>query len=219
MLCTYCLAVNCLDTPLFTARKAARIASIQASITALGNGGKPERERLNVSEFLLNLGVPFLDADIVSVSAKDEPPDVLFDPARFEIKELYDEGRRRMDEYRQRLQEAQAATRCEELRPVSAYSPQATTLAEVLDLATTTGSGHSQRYDQRLIPTLDLLLYHNLVDVMGMFDERLPNTTVLASQGWRSVSVLFGRRSIVLCATPGAPPWLRAIAGTVTHRR
>src|ERR1700682_4248788 len=150
---------------------------------------------------LSTLGVQFVDADIVSLPEGEDPPDVLFDGARFEIKELYDEGRRRMDEYWQRRREAQRPERSAELRPLSPYTPTDTTLAEVFELADKVGAKYSQGshgYDRALVPTLDLLLYHNLVDVIGMHDETFPDTAALARQGWRSVSVLFGHRSIVL---------------------
>lgn len=161
-------------------------------------------------------------SDIILVPDGQDPPDVLFDPARFEIKELYDNGRFRSDEYAHLLRDAEAATQCAELRPTTPYAPVDTTAAEVLALATATGLKYSQKYNERrgleLVPTLDLLLYHNLLGVMGMHDETFPNTAQLAIQGWRSVSVLFGRRSIVFCATVGAPAWLRAAVGRVTHR-
>ena len=53
---------------------------------------------------------------------------------------------------------------------------------------------------------------------MGMYDERFPDTTILACKGWRSVSVLFGHRSIVFGTTANAPAWLRMAAGGVTQR-
>jgi hypothetical protein len=218
MPCPYCNSDDCTQTERFATAKAARTASLAESIAALGNAGKAERERLNVSDFLLNLGVPFVDTDIVSVPEGQDPPDVRFDGAQFEIKELYDDGRRRMDEYRTQLREAESATRCGELRPTRPFSPVDTTLADVMALAIIVGAAHAQRYDQALVPTLDLLLYHNLVDVIGMADVPFPDTAQLAQQRWRSVSVLFGHRSIVFCAAAGAPPWLRAAAGRVAHR-
>ncbi len=218
MSCPYCLTDDCSQSPIFAADKAARVANLQASIDALGNRGKPGRERYVVREFLLNVKVPFLDADIASVPEGQDPPDVLFDGAQFEVKELYETDRRRMDEYMQRLIEAQRAERCAELHSSTPYAPTDTTLAEVLELAVTIGAAHSQRYDPALVPNLDLLLYYNLVGVMGMYDETFPTTDRLTHQGWRSVSVLFGHRSIVFCAATNAPAWLRMAVGSVTHR-
>ena len=71
------------------------MASLEASLRDLGREGKSSRERYVVQELLLNLGQPFEDADIVSVAPKDEPPDVLFGIARFEVKEIFDRGRER----------------------------------------------------------------------------------------------------------------------------
>jgi hypothetical protein len=59
MPCPYCNTADCRQTARFAADKAARIADLQASIVALGNPGKAERERYVVRELLLNLEVPF----------------------------------------------------------------------------------------------------------------------------------------------------------------
>lgn len=218
MPCPYCLTDDCSQTAIFATAKTVRIADLQASIAALGNRGKAERERYVASELLLNLGVPFLDVDIKSVAPRDEPPDVTFDIARFEVKELYDPERLRIDEYRQRLLEAQAARQCLQLRPTTPFTPTETTAGAVLALAVNIGAQYCAHYAPALVRTLDLLLYHNLVDVIGMPDETFPDTAALAHQGWRSVSVLFGHRAIVFCAAANAPPWLRGAAGAVVHR-
>jgi Putative endonuclease, protein of unknown function (DUF1780) len=214
--CPVCGGFDCTQTQAFAARQRERIESLQASIDFLGNAGKPERERWVVRELLQNLGHPFMPADITSVV--DEPPDVAFGDARFEIKELYDDGRRRMDEYRARLREAERARRCTELLPLSPYSPQDTSLDEVLELAVSTGHQHATRYDRRLVPTLDLLLYHNLQGVMEMPDYPVPSAAHLCGQGWRSVTVVFGFRAIVFCAATDAPMWLQSATGRVVHR-
>jgi hypothetical protein len=144
MPCPYCLTDCCTETATFAADRVARISSLEASIAALSNPGKAKRERQNVGEFLLNLGVPFADTDIISVPDGEDPPDVLFDPARFEVKELYDDGRRRWDEYRKLLLDAQQATQCAELRPLTHYTPIDTSPAEILELAIGIGAKYSQ---------------------------------------------------------------------------
>jgi Putative endonuclease, protein of unknown function (DUF1780) len=54
---------------------------------------KPERERMVCRAFLRCAGIPFTEEEIIA--SKVEPPDVLFDSARFEVRELMDEDRLR----------------------------------------------------------------------------------------------------------------------------
>ena len=216
--CNQCGAMDCLQTATFQSAKAARIDSLKASLRELGREGKSWRERFVVQELLLNLGQRFEDADVISVGPKDEPPDVLFGAARFEVKEIFDKGRQRETEFKSALQEAEQATTCAELMPLEDYTPIDISLADVLREAERTGLKHSQRYDRVLVPTLDLLLYHNLIDAIGLTDEAMPSTTTLAAQRWRSVSVVFGHRAIVLSATRDAPAYLQSAIGWVAHR-
>jgi Putative endonuclease, protein of unknown function (DUF1780) len=58
---------------------------------------KPERERMVCRAFLRCMGLPFREDQIIV--STDEPPDIIFDSTRFEIRELLDDGRRRGDEW------------------------------------------------------------------------------------------------------------------------
>jgi hypothetical protein len=217
-ICNRCGATDCTQTELFVTAKASRIESLKESLRDLGRGGKSWRERFVVAELLLNLGQPFESADIVSVEPKDEPPDVLFGAARFEVKEIFDQGRKREREFKTALQEAEEATTCAELMPLEGYTSIRISSGDVLREAEAMGLKHSQRYDPALIPTLDLLLYHNRLNVMGLDDQHVPSSTVLEAQRWRSVSTVFGYRAIVFCATSGAPPYLKRAVGQVSNR-
>ena len=138
--------------------------------------------------------------------------------ARFEVKEIFDQGREREREFKAALQSAQQALTCAELFPLEDYTPIDIALSDMLSEGEAIGLAHSKRYDKRLVPTLDLLLYHNRIDVMGLTTESMPNTVVLCTQGWRSASVVFGHRAIVFCATPDAPLYLQSATGQVVHR-
>ena len=207
-----------LDPQSFARHKAQRIADLEASVDMWRDPQKPERERYVVRELLLNLGQRFVESDIVAVSRTDEPPDVRYKNARFEVKELYDKGRTRDREFKAALEAAKAATTCAELYSLEEYEPITVTLAQVLSAVESLEADHSQRYDRALVPTLDLLIYHNLTDVMGLIEKPYPDTTSLQAQNWRSVSVVMGHRALVFCASASAPLFLGAAVGRVAHR-
>ena len=81
---------------------------------------KPERERWVVREFLTNLGLVFTDAEVRSPD--QDPPDVTFREANFEIKEILSKGRRRHQEYKEGLQKALDAESPSDL--VEMYTPR-----------------------------------------------------------------------------------------------
>jgi Putative endonuclease, protein of unknown function (DUF1780) len=206
------------DPRSFERHKARRVADLQASVDTFSNAQKPGRERYVVGELLVNLGLLFNDAELVSVPSKDEPPDVCFRDARFEVKEIYDKGRMRDREFKEALEEAKRATTCSELYPLEGYAPLRISLDDVLREVEPIALAHSERYERKLVATLDLLLYHNLVDVMGLREQPFPDVTALCAQGWRSVSVVMGHRALVFCDTTAAPAFLRGVARQVIHR-
>jgi hypothetical protein len=71
------------------------VSHTENSIKSSSNNMKLERERSVCAAFLRCLGIDFSVNDIIA--QEDDPPDVIFGPARFEIRELYEEGRRRHD--------------------------------------------------------------------------------------------------------------------------
>jgi hypothetical protein len=72
---------------------------------------KPERERSVCRAFLKCAGIPYTEERIRSVAPRDEPPDVLFDKARFEVREVLDDERRRGDELKEKVQRLKKAIR------------------------------------------------------------------------------------------------------------
>ncbi len=67
----------------------------------LSNKNKQDRERRTCKAFLRCLGVEFNDQDLISEPR--EPIDVQFESAKFQIMEIMDEGRRRMDEVKEQI--------------------------------------------------------------------------------------------------------------------
>jgi hypothetical protein len=71
---------------------------------------KPESERLACAAFLRCLQIEFGPGQITSTNPGDEPPDVLFDGAAFEITQVLDSGRRMHAEWKSRVEKYKRAT-------------------------------------------------------------------------------------------------------------
>jgi len=61
--------------------------AILESIAFFSNKHKPDRELWVVGEFLKNLQIKFIEKELTPVT--DDPPDVLFNDVKFEVKEIY----------------------------------------------------------------------------------------------------------------------------------
>ena len=194
---------------------AERRRAIKESIDFFASKNKTEREKMVVAETLTNLGVHYSENELLPVS--DEPPDIRFRDAEFEIKEIMDPDRRRHLEYKEGLEEALAATVPADF--LECYTPpKCATLAEIYERVMNVVSGLLTKYAPTTCRNLDLLFYVNLDDVMGLVETPFPDVTSLRLQPWRSVSFQMGRRTCVLVARDDAPDFLRAAMGRVTHR-
>ena len=81
--------------------------AVKDSIDFFSSANKGAIEQWACTEFLKNIGLNFQPDEVVLQA--DDPPDVIFRNASFEIKEILDRGRRRHDEYKDALSNAQAA--------------------------------------------------------------------------------------------------------------
>jgi hypothetical protein len=116
-----------------------RIADLRASIAYFQSANKEERERHVVSDLLKNLGTRFRRNEIVSVPKRQEPPDVRFRAAGFEVKEIMDEGRRRHADMKAQLAIVERAETDEDLFPLTSFSPVDITVGQLLDEVTALG--------------------------------------------------------------------------------
>src|SRR4051812_46176699 len=141
------------------------------SVNFFSSGNRAERELWVANEFLRNLGVSFDRSELAHV--RDDPPDVRFRNAAFEIKEILEEGRRRHDEFKESLKKANAASKPSDLlEPVTSRD---VTYAEVYALVETKVTELVSKYPVRLRAHLDLLFYVNLDDVFGYIRTPLPS--------------------------------------------
>ena len=174
---------------------------------------KPWREWHNAVHFLTNLHIGMDDAEVFC--SPQDPPDVIYKDAQFEIKEIMDEGRRRHDEVKQAHQEALQKNRPQKftrnsvigLLPVDAGQ---LVLKQLDELA--------ERYQADVKARTDMLFYVNKLN--HWFDDGpMPDSALFDRYGWRSVSaVVASSVSLVFYASTDAPKFLQDNCGQVRKR-
>jgi hypothetical protein len=177
----------------------------EESVRFFDPANKPERERWVANTFLWNLGVEFAESEIQCVA--DEPPDIRFRSASFEVKEILDEGRRRHADYKTALEKANSADSPRDL--LEPVTPRDITYAEVCNLVETEVKRFARKYAPATRNNLDLLFYVNLEDVFGYVATPLPPPSKWEVYGFRSVSLVMGRLAGVLMAAQTAPDFLK----------
>lgn len=192
------------------------IRSLKESLEFFGAGEerKRERERWIVEHFLRGLGLKFEPCEIEQPDR--DPPDVRFRGAAFEVKEILEPGRRRGDEYRERLERAKTAISHDAL--TESFAPRSLPIGDVYHLLMDqTRELAARKYvavaDRR---GLDLLFYVNLGmrAAWDVAEGSRPETTQLVAEGWRSVAFLHGSRTVcVIYASSAAPEFLRTAQG------
>jgi hypothetical protein len=201
----------------FALRKQERVEDLEASVAYFSNENKPARERHVVDDLLRNLGTRFRIAEIESVPVREEPPDVRFRSAAFEVKEILDDSRRRHAEYKGLLEGARRARSYKHLWHLSQYTPRDISLSDLLEEAAQLSGRVLRKYSLTAVRELDLLVYYNRLDVIGLDERHFPPSDPRLG-GWRSVTVVIGYRAIVFFTTPKAPLFLRRAVGQVRHR-
>ncbi|AOJ38949.1 hypothetical protein WJ23_14210 [Burkholderia lata] len=192
---------------------AQRIEDLEDSVAYFASDNKMARERWVVDAFVRNLGLVPTEDEIVNI--KDDPPDVAFRDAYFEIKEILDPGRRRHHEYKQELARVRGISKSQDL--LNEFTPKDSSVGEIYDLCLKEAAS-LDKYSNDFKRQTDLLLYVNLRDVMYVTEQPYPDTFALVATGWRSVSFLMGRRSSCLYARPDAPDFIKQAAGHICHR-
>jgi putative endonuclease (uncharacterized protein DUF1780) len=174
---------------------------------------KPERERMVCRAFLRCMGLPFREDQIIV--STDEPPDIIFDSTRFEIRELLDDGRRRGDEW---AQEARKVERAEDIEAVSrpTPSPRQISLEELIPLVADALREKCTRYGAEC-GRLDALVYVNLRERFLSPYSTTMSVEDLEAQGWRSVSMVFIPYAVVMTANSTAPDFLRKRVGQIAN--
>ena len=177
----------------------------EESVRFFDAANKLERERWVVNEFLGNLGVEFVESEIQCVA--DEPPDIRFRSASFEVKEILNKGRRRHTAYKAALEVANSASSPRDL--LEPITPRDITYTEVCNLVEAEVIRFAKKYAPETRNNLDLLFYVNLEDVFGYVATPLPPLSQWEVYGFRSVSLVMGRFAGILMAAQTAPDFLK----------
>lgn len=178
--------------------------------TFLSNTQKEQRERAVCRAFLRAIGLRFADSEIVAPC--DEPADVCFRDARFQIRDHL-AGRRRGDEWKQRQTRWNKARRMSDtLEPTTWPAPMRR--GELVNTVAAALEAKSKKYGVGGCSKTDALVYADITGTRFLMPRSVAhNVTRLDQQGWRSVSVLFPPYGIVLLARDSAPAFLRKMVG------
>lgn len=173
----------------------------------LGNKEKPERERSVCRAFLRAIGVAFEECELIAPT--DEPADVNFRKARFQIREILEPNRRRGDDWKEKEKKYSEANSLSDLMdPYS--SPISVELQMLVPKIVDALSEKAQKYGAGC-NNIDALVYVNLENQFLAPDSDLPNLNKLQSQGWRSASFVFPPYGVILFATSTAPDFLTSM--------
>ena len=191
-----------------------RVDAIKEAIHFISNDCKSDREVWVVRHFLSQLCIDFSNEEIHASS--DEPVDVVYCDAKFQVKEIYDKGRKRGDEYKESLRKAKIAISASDL--FEPYSPQKMICDDVASIVAKLASVWQQKYGPSECMSTDLLFYFNLQDI-HIVGNVLTDVDAYSSEmaAWRSVSVFLGDCAFVLHVSEKAPGFLKTAKGKV-HR-
>lgn len=186
----------------------------RSSVRYFSSANKQERERWIVEEFLCYIKVEFSTSDIYS--SHDEPPDVMFREAKFEVKEILDENRTRHSEYKDALRQAEAAT--DVLQLFESDHRIAVPVSGAIRTATAEAARWREKYAPAVVQSLDLLFYFNPQSGGVVVDGSAPIESTPDLRAWRSVSVVGNDIAFVLAANENAPSFIREALGAM-HRK
>lgn len=183
----------------------------------LSNRRKPERERMVVRAFLRCVGVQFSDYEIQASS--NEPVDVVFRAARFQIMEILGNRKRglawreREDHYKNAKQTSDLIEPWTSSEPMSFGEVSRVIAKDLAKKASHYGVDNSSKLDA--LVNVDLSGRH-LWPLESTLEAEVSDA--LSQQGWCSVSMLFLPYGLVLTAKPDAPDFLKDDAGVILNK-
>jgi hypothetical protein len=190
-----------------------RIKDLEESVRSFSSDRKQEGERWVANAFIENLRIYFKPEEVLS--PENDPPDVVFRDACFEVKEIMDEGRERHKEYKEELKRVKTITDSKDL--LKLFRPKTITIQEVYERCLGRVQLLERKYDPKTKANLDLLLYVNLVGVTGLTENPFPDVEELSTSGWRSISFVKGQRSCCFYANTSAPQFIKDAVGHISH--
>ena len=187
-----------------------RINDMKESIEFFSNSNKKEREIWIANEFLNNLNIDFNKDEIENNT--DEPPDIIFRNARFEIKEIQDNDRKRHYEYIEKLKKAMNGE-----KTIEAYTPKEHSIQEIANII----ESKLENYiiDTKLALSIDMLFYINLFSFGFCEDKKYNLINQNIWKKWRSVSMVEnGENNLVFYANNSAPDFIKINVGKFINR-
>lgn len=191
------------------------VDTLKKNIHFFSNKCKPNREVWVVRRFLSQIGIAFSNEAICASS--EEPIDVVYHDARFQVKEIIDENRKRGNENKALLRKAENATSISDL-PEPYQTPQTITCSDIVPIAADLAFKWQHKYGPNESISTDLIFYFNLQNIY-VAGNTFPSIDSYSSKmtAWRSVSVCSNDCALVLHISQRAPYFLK-IAQNKVHR-
>lgn len=167
-----------------------------------GRGGKQERERVAVSEFLSFLSLDFNESELVSQEERSKV-DVQFREACIQVKELMDSDYPRTRIYKERYENLEAFP-VRKHEPIAYCTPAPSQQYQlVLDLMPKLG----EKYKNHNMNELDLLIYSTRTRASLIEEYQIRNND-FENLGWRSVLFASGAQAVILYLSSNSPAFL-----------
>jgi hypothetical protein len=170
---------------------------------------KPQRDRAVVRALLRVLGVTFAESEVIA--PVESPIDVRFREAQFHVRELSEHpGGRAWQAQDLREHQVRMLADTGDLCEPAVGTDLSVGIAHI----TAALAQHAGWYGARCVG-LDVVVSLDGHHGVLALPAQAPEISMLALQGWRSVSVLCPPYAMVLYATSGAPDMLRTVTGRV----
>ncbi len=186
--------------------KAEYIHELEESLAFFSNASKLEREIWVVRRLISALGIDFKEEEF---RAGQEPTDVIFRDGYFQIKEKLNEGRKRTDELKKKLERARTAQSYGDL--LEHYTPQNITFAEITEQCSEAAKVIANHYGAVERKKIDLIYYFNYID----FHETLDGRILGGNKDFRSFSVVSNGFCCVINTSEEAPAFLSKNNGRI----
>ena len=181
---------------------------LKESVAFFSNEKRKERELWAVKGFLKILGINFDEKDFQIEC--DEPIDIGFRSANFQVKELLDKNRKRHKEFKDDLKKVKNVTHLPELL-VPYNAPIKISFQEILDRILAMLNDYNIEPKEK--KKTDFLVYENLTAyVISDYHYRLPQEFTM----WRSFSMVGnGGLCCVFCSKEDAPDFIKQNEGKI----
>jgi Putative endonuclease, protein of unknown function (DUF1780) len=185
------------------------IKSIEETISLFSRSGRTKTETWVTQQLLENLGTDFKEDEL---KHGNNPPDVVFRNEEFEIKEVDEEGRKRGDELKKKLEKAKSAKSLKDL--MAPYKFKEITLQEVVNRI------HKKLKEFAYAPDFckntNILFYINYT-LIGKHEYEISERNIW--EKWRSVSMITNNNfSCVFLASNDIAKFMKSAVGILTER-